>query len=163
MTLQEMIARQRELTETARQQGRGLTAEEQREFDSLQAQIEAMPAGNQRENQPTEAGDGGEGSGEDEGAQRAVQAERRRIREIMTLCQRFGMDSQQYVERGDTLEQVRQAVLEELQRTNGPVGARVLRMRETRREMLSQTVSCFARESVWRIRLPEPMISGTRR
>lgn len=126
MTLQEMIARQRELTETARRQGRGLTTEEQKEFDSLQAQIEAMPAGSQRENQPTGAGDGGEGSGEAEGVQRAVQAERIRIREITALCQRFGMDSQQYVERGDTLDQVRQAVLAELQRTNGPVGVRVL-------------------------------------
>lgn len=44
MNLQEMIARQRELTEAARQQGRSLTAEEQREFDSLQEQIDSMAA-----------------------------------------------------------------------------------------------------------------------
>ena len=44
MNLQEMIARQRELTEAARQQGRSLTAEEQREFDSLQEQIDSMTA-----------------------------------------------------------------------------------------------------------------------
>lgn len=40
MTLQEMIARQRQLTETARQERRNLTAEEQAEFDSLQSQID---------------------------------------------------------------------------------------------------------------------------
>ena len=47
MNLQEMIARQRELTEAARQQGRSLTAEEQREFDSLQEQIDSMTASGQ--------------------------------------------------------------------------------------------------------------------
>ena len=36
MTLQEMIARQRQITEQARNEGRNLTAGEQAEFDGLQ-------------------------------------------------------------------------------------------------------------------------------
>lgn len=41
MTVELMIARQRELTEAARRESRNLTADEQREFDQLQGQIEA--------------------------------------------------------------------------------------------------------------------------
>ena len=47
MNLQEMIARQRELTEQARSAGRtSLTADEQREYDELQRQIEALQNSN---------------------------------------------------------------------------------------------------------------------
>ena len=156
MTLQEMIARQRELTEAARKQGRSLTAEEQREFDGLQAQIDALTGAGRGGIQTS--GTGGEGAeggqrgaglgtdGQEPGSQQtagfgtapesrldgngtsqqAVLAERGRIREITSLCQRFDLDAQPYIEGGNTLDQVRAAVLEHLQRTSGPVGARVL-------------------------------------
>lgn len=123
--LQEMIQRQRELTETARQQGRNLTVEEQREFESLQEQIDALSRANGPEG---ETGGGGQTSvpqNEEEAQRAAAMAERARIQEITTICQRFGMDPKQHIEKGDTLDQVRAAVLEELQRTSAPVSARV--------------------------------------
>lgn len=130
MGLREMIARQRELTEAARQQGRNLTAEEQREFDGLQARIDAMTGNGQEGGQTAGTGALGEGlegggrsggqaktaeggrtaeafngqagnlSGGKNGSQRAVLEERNRIREITALCQRFGLESQKYIERG---------------------------------------------------------------
>ena len=99
MNLQEMIARQRELTEAARQQGRSLTAEEQREFDSLQEQIDSMTASGQEGQRganppagnPPASGEAAPGGDE---ARAAAMAERQRVRDITDLCQRFGMDSE---------------------------------------------------------------------
>lgn len=133
MTLQEMIARQRQLTETARQERRNLTAEEQTEFDSLQRQIDeainnpvpdgAPAAGNRGQTgAPAALGEGAE-TGEE--AQRAALAERARIREITDLCARFGMDAEPFVSRGDTMAQVREAVLGQLERNGAPLSARV--------------------------------------
>ncbi|ERI79394.1 hypothetical protein CLOSYM_00904, partial [[Clostridium] symbiosum ATCC 14940] len=99
MTLQEMIARQRQLTETARQERRNLTAEEQAEFDNLQCQID-MKSGTSSEGENGVPATGNRGqcgppegsAGREEEAQRAALAERTRIREITGLCARFGMD-----------------------------------------------------------------------
>ncbi len=151
MTLQEMIARQRQITEQARSAGRNLTEAEQQEFDDLQRKIDlAAPAGNfgtggaldapgqgERGAGGAEAARGGAGSGTgqdpaDEG-QRATLAERTRITEIDGLCRRFGLDSSQYISRGDTLEQVRAAVLEQLERTHSPVSVRVTADAEDKR------------------------------
>ena len=41
MTVQEMIARQRQITDQARSEGRDLTEVEKAEFDRLQGQIDA--------------------------------------------------------------------------------------------------------------------------
>ena len=41
MTIQEMIARQQAIVAGARNEGRGLTREEQAEFDQLQGKIDA--------------------------------------------------------------------------------------------------------------------------
>ncbi len=130
MNLQEMIARQRELTEAARQQGRSLMAEEQREFDSLQEQIDSMTASGQEGQRganppagnPPASGEAAPGGDE---ARAAAMAERQRVRDITDLCQRFGMDSEPYISNDSTLDQVRAAVIEHLQRTKGPVGTRV--------------------------------------
>ena len=132
MTLQEMIARQRQLTETARQERRNLTAEEQAEFDNLQCQID-MKSGtssegenrctSNREQRPVRAPEGS--AGREEEAQRAALAERTRIREITGLCARFGMDAEPFISRGDTMAQVREAVLGQLERNGAPLSARV--------------------------------------
>ena len=157
MTLQEMIARQRQITEAARSEGRSLTAEEQREFDQLQGQIDAAVAGEARGGSGAgfiqgqagggqeggaagsgrsaegaggtpqalsadPAGAGGNGNGD---GQRAILAERTRIREITALCQRFGIEPEQFIARGDTMDQVRAAVLSQLERNGAPISARV--------------------------------------
>lgn len=129
MNLQEMVARQRQLTETARQENRNLTTEEQREFEELQRQIDEL----------TEGPSGGEGSGAPAAGSRgdgnlltgnagqsAALAERARIREITELCQRFGQEPDAYISRGDTIHQVREAVLRQLERDSGPISARVM-------------------------------------
>ena len=121
MTLQEMIARQRQITEGARAEGRSLTEEEQREFDGLQSQIDEEL---QRSANGNGRGVPSDGNGADAGQQAALR-ERSRIREISALCQRFGIDPETYISRGDTLDQVREAVLEQLQRNSAPISARV--------------------------------------
>ncbi|MFR6184193.1 MAG: hypothetical protein ACLUJG_00460 [Lawsonibacter sp.] len=52
MTIQEMIARQQAIVDGARKEGRGLTREEQTEFDQIQGKIDAARnAGGQDGNQ----------------------------------------------------------------------------------------------------------------
>ncbi len=157
MTLQEMIARQRQITEAARSEGRGLTTEEQREFDQLQGQIDAAVAGGTRSGSGTGPAQGQTGGGQGSGAagsgrsaegaggtpqapaadpagtgengegegQRAILAERARIREITALCGRFGIEPEQFISRGDSMDQVRAAVLSQLERNGAPISARV--------------------------------------
>ncbi len=142
MTLQEMIAEQRRITETARSEGRSLTAEEQGRFDQLQGQIdEALRSGGAADGGVGAgfSGTGGEGQRAGGGAagstgqnpenaaaeQRAALAERSRVNEIMGLCQRFGVDPAEYISRGDTIDQVRAAVLDRLERSGSPISVRV--------------------------------------
>ena len=63
MTLQEMIARQRQITEAARNEGRSLMEEEQREFEQLQGQIDGALAGGSGADGSGRNGTGGEETG----------------------------------------------------------------------------------------------------
>lgn len=129
MTLQEMIARQRELTEKARSESRNLTDEEQEEFDSLQRQIDtAVKAQEGNETPPKRAANNADGDG-----QGLIQAERTRIRRITEICGRFGMESESYIENGSTVDQVREAVLKYLEENNAPVSVRVTADEEDKR------------------------------
>ena len=130
MTILEMIARQKEITQVARSEGRGLTDAEQEEFDTLQRQIEeAVRRGGN--------GAGGESnppaSDGTENTERAVLEERSRIRDISSLCRQFELDPEPFISRGDTLEQVRTAVLEKLQRDGSPISTRVTEDEEDKR------------------------------
>lgn len=55
----------------------------------------------------------------------AVNAERERAADITALCARFGMDAQTYIRGGQTVDQVRAAILDQLARDNAPTGVRV--------------------------------------
>lgn len=112
MNLEEMIARQQQIVSGARNEGRGLTQEEQREFDNLQTQIDAARNAGGSANPPA--------GGQDE-AQRAAQLERQRIQEITTLGREFGMDVETHINNGDSIETVRQAVLNHLRAQNRPL------------------------------------------
>ena len=138
MTIEQMIARQQELLNAARSAGRNMTREEAAEFDSLQRSIDAAraagagiahggqsstpaaPANNtpegQRQQTPA-AGEGGNGGQDPQNAQRAIEAERQRIRSIEDLCTEFGLEARSYIDNGSTEEQVRAAVLECRRRT----------------------------------------------
>lgn len=116
MNVQEMIQRQQELLDGARSAGRGLSQEEQQEFDRLQGQIEqARDAG-----QP----EGGQGGDRQTEAQRAVEAERQRMRDIVALCRQTGMEPDQYLRDGDTMDTVRAAAVEYMIQNGAPVQSR---------------------------------------
>ena len=55
----------------------------------------------------------------------AVDAERARAADITALCARFGMDAQAYIRGGQTVDQVRAAILDQLAAQNAPTGVRV--------------------------------------
>lgn len=126
MTVQEMIARQRQITDQARSEGRDLTEAEKAEFDRLQGQIDAgdgnrgSATGGQ---EPPASAPGKEDP--DAAGQRAALAERARISEIQGLCRKFGVDPDPFVSRGDSIDQVRAAVLDQLERNGSPVSVRV--------------------------------------
>lgn len=136
MTLEQMIAEQQMLLNTARTQGRSLTADEQARFDSLQRSIDAarVAASNANGNTSTsgqhqregETGEeGSEGECEGDSAQRAMQAERTRIQGITNMCRDFNIDPASYIENGSTEDQVRAAILENLRSTGAPVSTGV--------------------------------------
>ena len=124
MSIRDMIARQRELLETARAAGRSLTAEEAAEFDSLSRQIEeAANAANRQAAAP--ATDPEQNAPEDntQNERQLIENERERIRSIQTICDDFGLDSRSYIEDGSTVDAVRAAALEHIRKNGAPIGA----------------------------------------
>ena len=130
MTIQQMIARQQEIVSGARAAGRDLTAEEQNEFNNLQRQIDAANNGNgasEGSGDPAPA-EGNRGAGEPgptDGGQRAVAEERQRISDIMALCRQTGMEPDQHIRNGDTLDTVRAAAVTHLINHGAPIGSRM--------------------------------------
>lgn len=116
-TKQEALARQQELVSLARSEGRGLTADEQAEFDRCQAVIDGDGA----------RGEDGAALRQDPAAeaQRAVENERRRMSDIINLCRQTGMDPTGYIQDGSSVEEVRKAAVDFLIQHHGPVGARM--------------------------------------
>ena len=133
--LQKALARQQELVTLARNEGRDLTAEEQAEFDRCQAVIDAGNEGGEAGGQPAGGERGAENGGQGAPAgtnqpsvadtQRAIQAERQRTADIMALCRQTGMDAEEYIRSGATMDTVRAAAVDFLIQHNGPVGARM--------------------------------------
>lgn len=116
-TRQEALARQQELVNLARSEGRGLTADEQAEFDRCQAVIDGDGT----------RGEDGAAPHQDAAAeaQRAVENERRRMSDIINLCRQTGMDPAGYIQDGSSVEDVRRAAVDFLIQHHGPVGARM--------------------------------------
>lgn len=115
MNIQEMIARQQAIVSGARAAGRELTAEEKAEFDGLQRQIDNA----------VDSGAEGSGSTGTDEAQRAVQQERQRNSDIMALCRETGMNPEEYIRNGSSLDDVRAAAVTHLLRTGAPVSSRM--------------------------------------
>ena len=130
------IQRQQEILNAAKAAHRGLTAEEQTEFDGLQREIEALqreigteegtgrsgePVGN-----PNMAENGGTGA-QERTAEERIRQERARISEITSLCREFGMDDQLqgYIDGNTSVENVRAAVIERMRKNNAPLAGRV--------------------------------------
>ncbi|MEG1593691.1 MAG: hypothetical protein RR350_04710, partial [Oscillibacter sp.] len=142
MTIQEMIASQQAIVSGARAAGLPLTAEQQREFEQLQGQIDAArSAGNfpadPPANPPSDDGTRGAGNqpadhptnppagGTDDAARQAVQAERQRNNDIMSLCRQTGMDPTEHIRNGDTMDTVRTAAVTYMLQHGAPISSRM--------------------------------------
>lgn len=120
MDRQQMIARQQEIVSGARAAGRDLTEEETREFEMLQRQIDEAGTGS-GETAPAEGG----ACGTDEAGRRAVAEERQRISDIMALCRQTGIEPDQHIRNGDSLETVRAAALNHVLEHGAPINTGV--------------------------------------
>ncbi len=131
MTREQMLARQNEILALARAQGRALTDEEKKEFDSLQRELDALNASGTSghvSHRASEDDDDEENSDDEDGdaeedTQKALKAERTRIRQIEDMCRDFGMESRSFVDRGASVEEVRAAVIEHMRKQSAPIGA----------------------------------------
>lgn len=132
MTIEEMIARQQTLVDTARAEHRDLNADESAEFTRLQSQIEqARSAGSAHSEAPanTPAATGSNANAAastpdpNEGA-RAAQEERQRVLNIQSLCRQFNMDPTPFINDGSDMDHVRAAVIDHMTEAHAPVNAR---------------------------------------
>lgn len=150
MTRKQIMQRQQELLTAAKNENRDLTLEEKAEFDGLQRMLEGMDGtsdqqgqraltnadGTQR-NTGTQRTDTGreDRRGMETGqdipgqvaaeAQRAIKMERNRVADITALCRSFNMEPDEYIRSGASMDGVRAAVIEQLQRTAAPIAVRV--------------------------------------
>lgn len=138
MNLEQMIARQAEITALARNENRDLTEDERREFDSLQEKIDAIRAAGQ-----TAGGENNSGSQPtaEELARQAVAAERTRTADITKMCRSFNIDPQKYIDDGVSVDECRKAVLEELQRGHAPLRAGSVSITESGEDKFRAAVS----------------------
>lgn len=125
MNREEIMRRQQEILETAKNEGRDLTAEERREFDTLQQTLESMDGGFGAGNRGEEHAPAHGGEQAAQTAERAIAAERQRVSDINKLCRNFGLEADEYIANGSSMEDVRAAVLEKLQKDRGPASVRV--------------------------------------
>jgi len=109
---QQKTLRQQEIVNTAQAASRDLSTEEQREFDTLQREIEQLT---------TEIETAERAASQATESQRAVEEERARIADITNLCREFGMDTADHIQNGTSVEAVRAAVIEHMRATGAPV------------------------------------------
>lgn len=125
MDVKAMIARQKEITVAARNENRDLTEAERAEFDMLQRKIEAAQAERTAQRQDSAKMQKEETQAPNDTREAGITAERSRIAEITELCRGFDMDPQEYIRGGQSIDQVRSAVLDKLRQTKAPVNVRV--------------------------------------
>lgn len=128
------IAAQQALLNGARAAGREMTAEENAQFDALQREIEALDAEIEAEERHAVQTVTGEGTENHSAATKtAVDEERQRIQNITDMCRDFDVDANlqaSFIREGNTVDQVRAAILDSLRITNGPTSVQVSRSEE---------------------------------
>lgn len=115
MNLAALIARQQAIFNGAKAASRELTAEEQREFDNLQRQIDELKT--KPEQQLNEA---------EKKTERQV--ERQRCADISALCREFHVsceNEKKFIEAGDSVDSVRSFILDEVRKNGFPIATRV--------------------------------------
>lgn len=119
MKLSELIARQQELIDKAKAESREFSKEEQREFDDLQRQIDALK----------QEGIGGDKLQISEAQRQAeMQEERRRCVDISKMCREFNVsaeDEKNFIEKGNSIDEVRAFILDGLRRSGSPISTGV--------------------------------------
>ena len=122
MTLEQLIARQQEILNAAKSGNRGLTAEEEKEFDALQKQIDGLTS-------KSSAPDvGGISAPTDNGVavKAAVEAERKRVADIVSLGREFDFDTDSFVKDANaTTDDVRKAILDDMKKSGAPLSVRI--------------------------------------
>lgn len=131
------LAAQRALVDGARAAGREMTPEENAQFDELQREIDSLTLeieaeeGIQRGQEPHQDGQralgGTAGQEPPEDGNRGAMAERQRILDISDLCRSFSVDPTEYIRNGQTMDQVRAAILDNLIQTGAPANVSVTR------------------------------------
>ncbi len=128
MTREQIIARQKELLNQARQAGRAMNADERAEFDSLQKTLDEMTDAGANDNTGQRDGNGKEQDSKEndeendgDNNEKAVENERTRICQIADMCREFGMDAGSYIKDGSTVDSVRAAVIEHIKKHGAPV------------------------------------------
>lgn len=118
MKLEQLLARQKEILDNAKQATRNLSTDEQKEFDELQRQIDAIKA---KGNHPNPA---------PEDTQRALELERQRISELSSLCRSFDIedkDMQRFISDGTSIDQVREFILKKQMKKGAPSSTQVIK------------------------------------
>lgn len=105
-----LIEKQKAIRDAAKAESREFTDEEQTEFNSLQRKIDELK---DTPDEPEQS---------DNQRKIAIQNERQRISEITSLCREFNIDAQKFINDGSSIDQVREAVLQEIR--NGQSGIR---------------------------------------
>ena len=125
MNIEQMIQRQQALLSTARAAGREMTAEEQREFDSLQREIDAAQVrGAAPQSTQTAQTTPVQPRAPAVDADAVRTAERERAAEITSLCREFDVsdkDMTMYIENGSSVDAVRAAILDGMRAQKAPV------------------------------------------
>lgn len=126
----QILARMQEIMNLARSENRDLTDAETREYDELQRQLNALRAQSQQpaaaalaDGQRTARDDTSEESAQ-EARERAIEAERTRVTEITALCRQFGMEPDEHIREGRSIDEVRRIVLQNLSQSRTPAALR---------------------------------------
>lgn len=132
------IAAQQAMVDTANAASRELTAEENSKFEALQREIDALTLEIEAEERQQQAASVQAGASTAEAGatterqiqeerQAAIMAERKRVQSITDLCRDFNHDPSGHISSGDSIDQVRAAILEEQRKTGAPVSVQVTR------------------------------------
>lgn len=147
MTLEQMLARQQEILNAAKVDGnRAMSKDEQEEFDNLQQAIDAMRAlkitnvGGASQQQTVV--DNPEPQQMDNS--RHAEAERQRAVDITTLCRSFGVEPDEHIKNGDTLDKVRQFILEKQLEGRKPIHSGVQIVQDEQDKFRSAAVDGLA-------------------
>lgn len=118
------MLRQQAIVDAAKNEQRDLTTEEKTEFENLQREIERCEEELKRaQNNPTNDPPTQQETNK-QIAQRAAADERTRIFEITSMCRSFNIEPEQYIAGENTVEEVRQIILDGLMKTHEPVNTK---------------------------------------